>query len=126
MFKKMIAGVMLSAMCLLWVSSVWAHNDNFVKKDKTITEYTVDAISTAWDLIATLWENAVDLFRIPSADASNPLVTMAGNTASGAISGAGDIMSSDLWYVAYFVIGLSIISLVITAVMGFLYLRRGN
>lgn len=53
----------------------------------------------------------------PAPSVWNPLVGMVDNTASGSINGAEDVMSSDLWYIIYFIIAIVIISLVVWVIM---------
>jgi membrane protein insertase Oxa1/YidC/SpoIIIJ len=56
-------------------------------------------------------------FVIPSADASNGLVDMVGNTASGSISTAGEVMNSPMGYIIYFIIWLALVGLAVGTVL---------
>ena len=49
----------------------------------------------------------------------NPITSLANSTASGAVTEAGNLMSGDIGYLVYFVIGLAILSLVISVVTYF-------
>jgi hypothetical protein len=46
----------------------------------------------------------------------NPLVTLTNDTASGAISTSGDIMSGPIGYIVYFVVGLAVVGTVVAVI----------
>jgi hypothetical protein len=49
-------------------------------------------------------------------ESENPLVILTNNTASGAVSTSGDIMSGPIGYIVYFIVGLAIVGLVVAIV----------
>ena len=50
---------------------------------------------------------------------ASEMTDLVGDTASGAITNAGDIMSSPMWGVIYFIIGIALVSLVVGVVICF-------
>jgi len=53
----------------------------------------------------------------------NPITTLTNSTASGAVAEATNLMSGDIGYLVYFVIGLAVITLVISTVLYFVRKR---
>lgn len=53
---------------------------------------------------------------VGSTFAANPLVDVANDTGSGAINTVWDFMSGPVGYVVYFVVGLSLVGLVVSAI----------
>lgn len=81
--------------------------DEVVVDTTAAVEVVVDTTDTGWvlDYLAS--------FLLPSAEASNPMATMVGNTSSWSIAAAGDIMATPFWSIVYFIIGIALLSVAI-------------
>lgn len=104
--NKKIAWLM--AMLAVMTTSVSADlSVDEVIVDTTAVEVVVDTTDTGWvlDYLAS--------FLLPSAEASNPMATMVGNTSSWSIAAAGDIMATPFWSIVYFIIGIALLSVAI-------------
>lgn len=119
MLKKFLAGAMITGyalMGLVWTTSAFNPTEEAPKTSFT-QEFAQEVAKPTVDALVNFWEEVVGLFSIAQTHASNPLVGMADGTASGSINAAEDVMASDLGYIIYFVIALSIIWLVVGVIM---------
>lgn len=108
-------------MYIYWSSTGFTLQDNMYCSlsfwDWIISNNSTLSILNYWSSNLTVNIVTVTPPSPPAPSVWNPLVGMVDNTASGSINGAEDVMSSDLWYIIYFIIAIVIISLVVWVIM---------